>query len=100
MRESCPRRCIGGPYQTPRCGQDQRVFDHLHGQAALVELRGQHPVRTADSPHRARRFAIGLQDLTNIFFLAAAVVHDGVLPQTAQQRFHHWLAAQKILHSS
>src|ERR1019366_2392090 len=31
--------------------QHQCVFDHAHGDAALVELRGQHPVRTADGAH-------------------------------------------------
>ena len=51
--------------------------------------RGMHSEhgKTTGTPrsHRARRFAIRLQDLANIFFLAAAVVHDGV-PQPCGTR--------------
>jgi len=73
------RGCLGGPHQAARGRQHECVFDHAHGDAALVELRGQHPVWTADSPHRARRVAIRFQNLMNILLLAAAVVQDGAL---------------------
>src|SRR5580658_702077 len=70
------RRSICGPHQAARRRQQECVFDHAHGDAALVELQGHHSVRAADSPHRTRRFAIRFQNSANIFFLAAAVVHE------------------------
>src|SRR6266700_7179892 len=70
---------IGGPHQAARRRQDECVFDDARGDAALVELRGQHAVRTADDPHCTRRFAIRFQNPANKFFPAAAVIHGGAL---------------------
>jgi hypothetical protein len=42
-------------------------------------LRGQHTVRTADGSHGTRCFAVRLQNVADILFLAAIVVHDCAL---------------------
>src|SRR5579862_5699628 len=69
---------IGGPDQPARRCQDECVFDHAYGDAALEQLHSQQAVRTADGPRRSRRFAIRFQDPMNELFLA--VVHGGTQP--------------------
>jgi len=72
------RRGIGGTHQAAHRRQHEGVFDHTHGHAALLELRGQDAVRTTGHAHRTRRLAVRPENLANVLFLA--VLHDR-LPQ-------------------
>jgi hypothetical protein len=66
---------IGLPHLAARRRQHECIFDNAHGNAPLEELGCQHSVRTANDPHRTRRFAIRFQDLMNVLLLT--VIHDG-----------------------
>src|SRR5207244_8627437 len=54
-------RSIGGPRQTPRGGQCQRVLDRIERHAALVQLGREQTVRAAHGAARAISRTVGLQ---------------------------------------
>ena len=95
-------------------GQYHGVFHNAQRYPARMPLLGQKTVRTADYSRCARRYTIGIQHSLNIFIpsdggLVQAILPtlplwlaqrrtvnaDGVavMPQPAQQRFHHGLVA-------
>ena len=94
-------------------GQYHGVFHNAQRYPAPMPLLGQKTVRAADHSRCAWRYTISIQHPLNIFISSDSVVHailrtstlglaqrrtvnaDGVavMPQPAQQRFHHGLVA-------
>jgi hypothetical protein len=65
-------------------GHPRFVCHFVPTSSSWLNLCGQHPVRAAHRAHRARRFPVRLQDLTNELFLPAPVVHASLLSLAAR----------------
>src|SRR5450755_1411390 len=63
------RSRLGGPDQSSRRGQNERVFERFERHAAFPQLSRQHTVRAAHEARSARRGKVGIQQPPDILVL-------------------------------